>query len=556
MTTDARPLFLDGLRVTPQHLTHLHDVLHEAILDVRETLGYARIALGLRLSVSGSDAAISPGLAFTAKGLRLRLGEGLTVPVPPGAALRVELSAVNADEPLARLGVKPTIVYSQVAVALLASDAPATVDSLVIGTIARAGDGTLSATQDHHLFLAPAHHGHSHAFYQDGSGMWRYDGPPLGGGGATGDKGDKGDTGDKGDPGEAGVAGADGPVGPAGPAGADGGPGPAGPAGLDGQMGVTGPTGPAGAAGPDSAPGAPGPVGPAGESGPPGAIGSEGPAGAAGPAGPPGADGQPGPVGPAGTTGENGAAGSAGPQGQSGSDGPSGSPGPAGLAGQNGSNGPPGQVGPAGPGGPSGAAGPSGPGGLPGPAGPSGPAGPPGSAGPAGPIGPAGPSGPAGANGTRGPAGREGPPGPGFDLEMTRVIKLNWTPGASQPLGNALEMLSALTFTFNRGLDGERVKQAGERLIDVVVQGAERVLRLYRGAVTHAATDVLVWRSLETAAVMRRELPQATVLIRVHADYLLDVNAQPVSGSAAALIGGNGPFAPGGDFVTWMRITQ
>ena len=35
MATDARAQFLDGLRVTPEHLTHLQDRLYEAIHDLR-----------------------------------------------------------------------------------------------------------------------------------------------------------------------------------------------------------------------------------------------------------------------------------------------------------------------------------------------------------------------------------------------------------------------------------------------------------------------------------------------------------------------------------------
>ncbi len=317
MTTDPHTTFVDGLRVTPQHLNHLQDALHQAVLDLRKTLGFGRIAYGLRLSVVDGAIAVSPGLGFSAQGLRLELAVGATVTVPPSGAFRIELVATADDEPDARLGDQPTIWYVEVLVQAVSTDAPATPDSLVIG-LANHGDG-LQVSQDHQLFLVPSHHGHSNVSYQDGDGIWRYDGPsldgvagPAGPAGPPGPVGPAGEPGPVGAPGPAGEPGPAGGVGPAGEAGPPGSPGPAGEVGLPGAIGPQGPAGEPGSSGPA------GPVGPAGASGSPGPQGLVGPVGPQGPAGIPGATGAVGPAGPS------------GPQGASGAPGPTGAQGPAG----------------------------------------------------------------------------------------------------------------------------------------------------------------------------------------------------------------------------------
>ena len=66
MAQDPRTLFVDGLRVTAAHMQHLQDALREAVLDVRRVIGLGHIGWGLRITVAGNRATISPGVAFTA----------------------------------------------------------------------------------------------------------------------------------------------------------------------------------------------------------------------------------------------------------------------------------------------------------------------------------------------------------------------------------------------------------------------------------------------------------------------------------------------------------
>ena len=346
MSDEQGTFFLDGLRVTAQHLNHLEESAQQAVGDLRRVLGLAHIGYGFRIQVAddGQSATLSPGLGFTASGARVTLDEGAALTIPDGdGPFSVALAAGSHDDPTTRVGDTGTIIFSDTAVSV-AADAPPGPDALVVGTIQRS-DGNLAATQDETLFLAPSNHGHSGAFYQDGAGIWRFDGPLL----------TQTDT-------------TAGPPGPPGPPGADGPQGPAGPQGDAGAQGLAGDTGPDGPAGPQ------GDAGPAGPQGDPGPTGPQGPPGDAGPIGFTGPPGDPGPAGP---TGADGAQGPAGPQGDLGPQGPPGDTGPEGPAGPQGD---PGPVGPEGPAGAQGIDGPPGPPGPTGDAGPEGPPGPPGAA--------------------------------------------------------------------------------------------------------------------------------------------------------------------------------
>ena len=100
-------VFLDGLRVTAQHLNHLEDSAQQAVGDLRRVLGLSRIGFGFRIEVAGDGktATLSPGLAFTADGRRLSLDEGAALTIPEGdGPFSVALTAASHDDPTTRVG--------------------------------------------------------------------------------------------------------------------------------------------------------------------------------------------------------------------------------------------------------------------------------------------------------------------------------------------------------------------------------------------------------------------------------------------------------------------
>lgn len=341
MNDAPRAHFVDGLRVTALHLNHLQDSALAAAGDLREIVGLGRIGVGLRLIVDGATVTLTRGLAIAPDGSRIRLDEDTPVAVPDGTGpFGVRLTASTHDLEAARFADEPTIVFADVAVGVVddATTPAAGPATLVIGSVSRTGSD-LEATQPPELFVPPGNHGHSGAFFLDGSGRWRFDGValtgtgkvgPPGPPGGPGPPGPQGDPGPGGPSGEAGQPGADGAAGAAGPTGATGAVGP------QGLQGEPGPPGPAGEPGPQGEPGA---AGETGASGPPGAAGETGPPGPRGPQGDPGPTGEPGPQGPLGPAGERGAKGDAG---EPGAIGPQGEVGPPGAVGPQGEAGPPG----------------------------------------------------------------------------------------------------------------------------------------------------------------------------------------------------------------------
>ncbi|MGE4560329.1 MAG: hypothetical protein AB7E77_09015, partial [Desulfobulbus sp.] len=383
MASDAKSYFVDGLRVTPEHLNHMQEVLAQAVQDLRCALGFDRIAWGLRLLVGedGTTVTLSRGLAFSASGCRLAVAQDVTLQLPAGTSsegegdqqFQVILRGSNHDQPMARVGEVQTIVFADTSVLVAALGEEVVADDFVAGTLTRDASGKVTAQQANIQFLAPAYHGHSGDHFQDGAGAWRYDGAvietttipgpqgPAGPQGPQGEQGEQGEPGlqggqgDKGDPGEKGDPGIPGPQGAAGEPGPMGAPGPA---GEQGPQGVPGPVGPTGVQGKQGLQGLPGPTG---------ETGAAGPQGERGPTGPQGIQGLTGAKGDRGETGPQGIQGAAGAKGDRGETGPQGIQGPVGAKGDRGETGPQGIQGPAGAKGDRGATGPQGPQGPQGP---------------------------------------------------------------------------------------------------------------------------------------------------------------------------------------------
>ena len=68
MADDARSQFVEGLRVTAEHLQHLQDRLRESTLDLRRSVGLSHIAWGLTVSVADGQLRVEPGVAFSPGG--------------------------------------------------------------------------------------------------------------------------------------------------------------------------------------------------------------------------------------------------------------------------------------------------------------------------------------------------------------------------------------------------------------------------------------------------------------------------------------------------------
>ncbi len=551
MADDARSQFVEGLRVTAEHLQHLQDRLRDAVHDLRQTVGLRRVAWGLRVQLADGQVRVAPGVAFSPSGVRLALDSAVGLGAP-ASGQRVVLRASNGDRAALRVGNTPTVITLLSQAVLEPDDGSDTgPDALVIARLADQDGGT-AVLQDPSLFVATGAHGHSGEHRQDADGRWYYDGARL--------DGIAGPTGPAGPPGPEGPAGAPGLPGPAGEAGPAGPPGPVGPPGAGGEG--AGPPGPQGEAGP------PGPPGPAGETGAAGAPGEAGPPGPPGEAGPAGATGEAGTPGPAGEAGLPGPAGDAGPSGPPGPQGDAGAAGPAGNAGPPGPAGEPGVVGEVGPPGPQGDAGP------PGAAGPAGETGATGATGEAGPPGPAGADGANGSNGADGapgqpgPAGPVGPPGPPGDiaaLDWPIIAKTNWPQDGRLTVADAMGLLGRVRMTLSSPLH-PRVQELQPQVVQVwfepePVQTANNATLPGPVMALHG-TAKLSPQTIDWAFSDDRERLQATLgasgrlMLRVHCGRLVDDKERAFSSSLDGLVGTRSPHVPGGVFEAWCFVPR
>jgi len=583
MAEDARAQFVDGLRVTADHLIHLQDRLREGILDLRRSVGLGRVAWGLRLQAgdSAGSVTLAPGVAFTPSGVRLAVDSALSLAVPEGPGpFRAVLRASNSDREALRVDTVPTLILLATTTAIEPQAGPDPgQDALVIASLTRDGSA-LSIAQDDGLFAATGHHRHSGEHVQDAQGRWHYDGPALEIGPGTGPRGDPGPEGPPGADGAAGIPGEPGPQGPPGPAGE---PGPPGPAGLQGNQGIPGPQGdpgppgppgPAGPQGPQGEPGLVGPPGPAGPQGPPGLLGPIGLPGPAGPAGTAGVPGEIGPIGPPGPQGPAGLRGDPGPLGPAGERGLQGDPGPIGPPGPVGPVGPPGAIGPIGLRGEIGLAGPAGPAGDKGPVGPPGPQGlqgpvgvqgPPGAQGPPGPQGVPGQTGPAGPPGPQGDPGPQGPPGPGLDQDWAIITRVSWPHRETMGPDQAVSLLQGLKCNLSRSLHPE-IQTAPPEAVQVwfeplpdraaaTGQAGPPLPILTLAGNLQATPQTLSWTAVHSPGLLMEALSRGgRVHIRIHCGHLYDAKRRPFSAALDAILPLDSLRLPGGALESWFFI--
>ena len=219
MADDAHSQFVDGLRVTADHLQHLQDRLRESVQDLRRTVGLGRVGWGLRVTLVAGKVQIDPGTAFARSGVRLAVDSALSLDLA-GVALpaRVVARAANTDTTALRVGGTPTLVKLLTSVSLEPDGGPAlNDDALLLARVTQTGADPPALSQADALFVASGNHAHSGQHVQDEQGRWHYDGPLLA---AT--QGATGPAGPQGDPGPAGPTGATGPAGPPGETGAPG----------------------------------------------------------------------------------------------------------------------------------------------------------------------------------------------------------------------------------------------------------------------------------------------------------------------------------------------
>src|SRR5258706_131905 len=239
MANDGRTQFLDGLRVTADHMQHMQDRLREAVVDLRRTVGLGRIAWGLHVETNNGAVSIQPGVAFAPSGVRLNIDAPASVNIPDGVGpWRVVLRAEESDRESLRVGNQATLIALTTTPSVETDDdSEIGPDALEIASITKKNAG-FKAEQDSALFVAAGNHSHSGNFVQDEFGHWHYDGPKLAG--KAGDKGDEGEKGDKGDPGQPGDPGAKGDKGDPGLKGDKGDPGTTGDKGDPGVKGDKG----------------------------------------------------------------------------------------------------------------------------------------------------------------------------------------------------------------------------------------------------------------------------------------------------------------------------
>ena len=136
-------------------------------------------------------------------------------------------------------------------------------------------------------------------------------------------------------------------------------------------------------------------------------------------------------------------------------------------------------------------------------------------------------------------------------IDAAHIVDTNWDRTTPLNRDQLIQVLAGLSLTFDRDLDPDRSRLAVSYLVWVTYLGFDRVTPpLLIPGVAVARGTIVRWRPRMPPNELLQsglQLHSAGQLqIDLHADYLFDTSGLPASGSATALVGGQGPFLPGG----------
>jgi hypothetical protein len=172
--------FVDGMRVSKEHLEHLQDVLLDAVVYLRQTVGTGKIAYGLKVEAVAADKVkVGTGMAFDrlARPLTLEQEKDITVSFSSSNTLYLTLRYQLRSETLVN-GIH-TILSNDLKIESR-TDAPPYTDEAVIFAELHLNAGKIEVVQKGEWYLPPLNHGHSGQFFFDEQMRWRFDGHRVG----------------------------------------------------------------------------------------------------------------------------------------------------------------------------------------------------------------------------------------------------------------------------------------------------------------------------------------------------------------------------------------
>jgi hypothetical protein len=172
--------FVDGMRVTSEHLVHLQDVLMAAVVYLRQTVGTGKVVYGLKVEPLAADKVkVGKGIAFDrlARPLALEQEKEIAVSFSSSNTLYLILLYALRSETLVD-GIY-TILSNDLKVESRTAAPPYT-DEAVIFAELHLRAGKIEVVQKGEWYLPPLNHGHSGQFFFDQQMRWRFDGHRVG----------------------------------------------------------------------------------------------------------------------------------------------------------------------------------------------------------------------------------------------------------------------------------------------------------------------------------------------------------------------------------------
>lgn len=177
---EGRVKFLDGMRVTIEHMEHLQALWLSAAVQLRKAIGTGKVSYGLKVEPApGNKVKVGSGLAFDRKGRPLLLEEEREVALDFGVSKTLYLALIYAQRSGGIVGGVPTLVFNELKIETRAGAPPYTDGAVVFAELQAGEGGAVSVVQRGDWYMPPLDHAHTGEFKLDDDMRWRYDGHAL-----------------------------------------------------------------------------------------------------------------------------------------------------------------------------------------------------------------------------------------------------------------------------------------------------------------------------------------------------------------------------------------
>lgn len=162
MVDEGKTNFYDGMRVSREHLSHMEELLLDAIRDIRATIGLGKICWGFKVTLKDSSSIeVGEGLAFDKEGRRIHVKEPQILQISLSEESKKYLIIWHKlEKKKLQSDAIETIIEDSFDLSIVDSPEPEDKDSIIIALIKKKDEG-IEVDQSTAPYITAIDHAHS-----------------------------------------------------------------------------------------------------------------------------------------------------------------------------------------------------------------------------------------------------------------------------------------------------------------------------------------------------------------------------------------------------------